>query len=89
MVLFWVALLAVSMMIYLLLDGFDLGVGMLFGLAGSEADRDTMLDTVAPVWDGNETWLVVAGVSCEARFRSSMPRCCRPFICQSSSCCLG
>jgi cytochrome d ubiquinol oxidase subunit II len=62
MVLFWIALLAVSIMIYLLLDGFDLGVGMLFGLAGSEADRDTMLDTVAPVWDGNETWLVVAGV---------------------------
>lgn len=62
MVLFWVALLAISIMIYLLLDGFDLGVGMLFGIAGSEADRDTMLDTVAPVWDGNETWLVVAGV---------------------------
>jgi cytochrome d ubiquinol oxidase subunit II len=62
MVLFWVALLAASIIIYLLLDGFDLGVGMLFGLAGSEADRDTMLDTVAPVWDGNETWLVVAGV---------------------------
>ena len=62
MVLFWVALLAISILIYLLLDGFDLGVGMLFGLAASEADRDTMLDTVAPVWDGNETWLVVAGV---------------------------
>lgn len=62
MVLFWVALLAISILIYLLLDGFDLGVGMLFGLAGSEADRDAMLNTVAPVWDGNETWLVVAGV---------------------------
>src|SRR3954454_23003206 len=62
MVLFWVALLAISILIYLLLDGFDLGVGMLFGLAGTEANRDTMLDTVAPVWDGNETWLVVAGV---------------------------
>ncbi|WP_256807718.1 cytochrome d ubiquinol oxidase subunit II [Bradyrhizobium sp. Bra64] len=62
MVLFWVALLAISISIYLLLDGFDLGVGMLFALAGSEGDRDTMLDTVAPVWDGNETWLVVAGV---------------------------
>lgn len=62
MVLFWVALLGISISIYLLLDGFDLGVGMLFALAGSEADRDTMLDTVAPVWDGNETWLVVAGV---------------------------
>ena len=62
MVLFWVALLAVSILVYLLLDGFDLGVGMLFGLTRSNADRDTMLSTVAPVWDGNETWLVVAGV---------------------------
>jgi cytochrome d ubiquinol oxidase subunit II len=62
MVMFWVALLAISILIYLLLDGFDLGVGMLYGLARSEADRDTMLNTIAPVWDGNETWLVVAGV---------------------------
>ena len=62
MVLFRVALLVVSILVYLLLDGFDLGVGMLFGLTRSNADRDTMLSTVAPVWDGNETWLVVAGV---------------------------
>lgn len=62
MVTFWVALLAISILIYLLLDGFDLGVGMLCGLARSEAKRETMLHTVAPVWDGNETWLVVAGV---------------------------
>ncbi|MBC9876842.1 cytochrome d ubiquinol oxidase subunit II [Bradyrhizobium sp. INPA01-394B] len=62
MVMFWVALLAISILIYLLLDGFDLGVGMLFGLAGSEAKRNAMLGTVAPVWDGNETWLVVTGV---------------------------
>jgi cytochrome d ubiquinol oxidase subunit II len=62
MVMFWVALLAISILIYLLLDGFDLGVGMLYGLARSEGDRNTMLNTIAPVWDGNETWLVVAGV---------------------------
>ncbi|KRR22592.1 cytochrome d ubiquinol oxidase subunit II [Bradyrhizobium retamae] len=62
MVMFWIALLAISILIYLLLDGFDLGVGMLFGLAGSEAKREAMLRTVAPVWDGNETWLVVTGV---------------------------
>jgi len=62
MVLFWVALLAISILIYLLLDGFDLGVGMLFGIAKDEARRSTMLSTVAPVWDGNETWLVVTGV---------------------------
>ncbi|WP_454620745.1 cytochrome d ubiquinol oxidase subunit II [Bradyrhizobium cenepequi] len=62
MVMFWVALLAISILIYLLLDGFDLGVGMLFGLTKSKSDRNEMLHTVAPVWDGNETWLVVAGV---------------------------
>ena len=59
MVMFWVALLAISMLMYLLLDGFDLGVGMLFGLSNSEANRSTMQNTVAPVWDGNETWLIV------------------------------
>jgi cytochrome bd ubiquinol oxidase subunit II len=58
MVMFWVALLAISMLMYLLLDGFDLGVGMLFGLSNSEANRSAMLNTIAPVWDGNETWLV-------------------------------
>jgi cytochrome d ubiquinol oxidase subunit II len=62
MVLFWVSLLAISILIYLLLDGFDLGVGMLAGLTRSEANRNAMLSAVAPVWDGNETWLVVAGV---------------------------
>ena len=62
MVTFWVALLAISILIYLLLDGFDLGVGMLFGFAGNEANREAMLRTIAPVWDGNETWLIVTGV---------------------------
>jgi cytochrome bd ubiquinol oxidase subunit II len=62
MIMFWVSLLAISILLYLLLDGFDLGVGMLFGLTNSEDDRRTMLNTIAPVWDGNETWLVVTGV---------------------------
>ena len=62
MVMFWVSLLAVSILLYVLLDGFDLGVGMLFGLTNSEAWRRAMLSAVAPIWDGNETWLVVAGV---------------------------
>ena len=55
-------LLAVSILLYVLLDGFDLGVGMLFGLARSDERRDAMLSAVAPIWDGNETWLVVTGV---------------------------
>lgn len=62
MVMFWALLLAVSILLYVVLDGFDLGVGMLFGLARGEQRRDAMLSAVAPIWDGNETWLVVTGV---------------------------
>lgn len=62
MVMFWVAILAVSILLYVLLDGFDLGVGILFGLTGDEQRRRAMLSAIAPMWDGNETWLVVAGV---------------------------
>src|SRR5713226_2610698 len=62
MAMFWVTLLAISILLYVLLDGFDLGVGMLFGLTRSETRRDAMLNAVAPVWDGNETWLVVTAV---------------------------
>jgi len=62
MVIFWVLLLGVSILLYVLLDGADLGVGMLFGLARGEAKRHLMLRAVAPIWDGNETWLVVTGV---------------------------
>src|SRR5580704_9744758 len=62
MVMFWVTLLSVSILLYVLLDGFDLGVGMLLGLTSSETRRRDMLAAVAPIWDGNETWLVVTGV---------------------------
>jgi len=62
MVTFWVAILAISLLLYVLLDGFDLGVGILFGASRDEAARRSMMNAVAPVWDGNETWLVVAGV---------------------------
>jgi cytochrome bd ubiquinol oxidase subunit II len=62
MVMFWVSLLAVSILLYVLLDGLDLGVGLLSGLARGEARRSAMLSAVAPVWDGNETWLVVTAV---------------------------
>ena len=62
MVMFWVAVLAISILLYVLLDGFDLGVGILFGLAGDEERRRAMISAVAPIWDGNETWLIVAGV---------------------------
>jgi cytochrome d ubiquinol oxidase subunit II len=60
-VMFWVAILAISILLYVLLDGFDLGVGILFGLTRDETRRRAMLSAVSPIWDGNETWLVVAG----------------------------
>src|ERR1700731_3118989 len=62
MVMFWVTLLSVSILLYVLLDGFDLGVGMMLGLTSSETRRRDMLAAVAPIWDGNETWLVVTAV---------------------------
>ena len=60
MILFWAALLAVAILLYVLLDGFDLGVGILFAFAG-EPHRGRMLAAISPVWDGNETWLVITG----------------------------
>jgi cytochrome bd ubiquinol oxidase subunit II len=62
MIMFWVAVLAISILLYVLLDGFDLGVGILFGMTRDDERRATMLSAVSPVWDGNETWLVVTAV---------------------------
>ena len=59
--LFFVGVIALSVLLYVVLDGFDLGVGILFPFARDAADRDVMMNTVAPVWDGNETWLVLGG----------------------------
>ena len=59
--LIWAALIGVAVIAYVALDGFDLGVGILFAIEHEEADRDVMVNTVAPVWDGNETWLVLGG----------------------------
>jgi cytochrome d ubiquinol oxidase subunit II len=62
MAIYWVSALALSILLYMLLDGFDLGVGILYGFARGEDRRTAMMSAVAPVWDGNETWLVVSGV---------------------------
>ena len=66
--LIWAGLIAVSVLLYVLLDGFDLGVGVLFPFSHSREDRDVMMNTVAPVWDGNETWLVLGGGGLLAAF---------------------
>ena len=61
MILFWVAVLALTTLLYVLLDGFDLGVGILFGFTQNETARRKMLSAISSVWDGNETWLVFTG----------------------------
>ena len=57
----WAGIVGVVVFLYLLLDGFDLGIGLLFPFFNREGERQIMLNTVAPVWDGNETWLVLGG----------------------------
>ena len=66
--LFWAGVIAVAILVYVVLDGFDLGVGILSGMARNEAQRTQMMDSIAPFWDGNETWLVVIGASLYAAF---------------------
>lgn len=57
----WAGLIGAAVAMYVILDGFDLGIGILFPFAKKEADRDVMMNSVAPFWDGNETWLVLGG----------------------------
>ncbi|HDS1735689.1 cytochrome d ubiquinol oxidase subunit II [Pseudomonas sp. BP8] len=59
--LIWAVIIIFGVMMYVVMDGFDLGIGMLFPFVKAERDRDVMMNTVAPVWDGNETWLVLGG----------------------------
>jgi cytochrome d ubiquinol oxidase subunit II len=59
--LIWGLLIAVAVLMYVVLDGFDLGVGILFPFVEGERNRDIMMNSVAPVWDGNETWLILGG----------------------------
>lgn len=57
----WAFLLGTAVALYIILDGFDLGLGILFPFTQDESRRDVMMNTVAPFWDGNETWLVLGG----------------------------
>ena len=57
----WAGLIGTAVALYVILDGFDLGTGILFPFAKSERERDQMMNSVAPFWDGNETWLVLGG----------------------------
>ena len=64
----WAVIIAFGLMMYVIMDGFDLGIGILFPFVRNRADRDVMVNTVAPVWDGNETWLVLGGAALLAAF---------------------
>ncbi|WP_412971931.1 cytochrome d ubiquinol oxidase subunit II [Glaciecola sp. MF2-115] len=64
----WAGIIGFGLMMYVLMDGFDLGQGILFPFAPNEKARDTMMNSVAPVWDGNETWLVLGGAGLLAAF---------------------
>lgn len=64
----WAVIIGFGLMMYVLMDGFDLGQGILFPFAPNEASRDMMMNSVAPVWDGNETWLVLGGAGLLAAF---------------------
>ena len=66
--LIWYGLIATAIFLYILLDGFDLGVGILFPFAPSDKCRDRMMNSIAPFWDGNETWLVLGGGGLFAAF---------------------
>lgn len=64
----WAGILAAALFIYVVLDGFDLGIGILFPFLNKGKDRDVAMNSVAPVWDGNETWLVLGGGGLFAAF---------------------
>ena len=57
----WALIIVFGLMMYVVMDGFDLGIGVLFYFIKDKEERDAMMNTVAPVWDGNETWLVLGG----------------------------
>src|ERR1041385_8287649 len=64
----WALVIGAAVALYVILDGFDLGIGILFPFARGEEERDRMMNSVAPFWDGNETWLVLGGGGLLAAF---------------------
>lgn len=66
----WAAVIGFAVMAYVVMDGFDLGIGILFPTFEVGDERDQAMNSIAPVWDGNETWLVMGEVGCSQLFRS-------------------
>ena len=66
--LLWACILSIAIFAYVILDGFDLGIGLNYPFLKSKNDRDVAMNSVAPIWDGNETWLVLGGGGLFAAF---------------------
>ena len=64
----WATIIGLAVAMYVILDGFDLGIGILFPFAETDRERDQMMNSVAPFWDGNETWLVLGGAGMMVAF---------------------
>src|SRR5246500_5596029 len=64
----WTLLLGLAVFYYVIFDGFDLGVGILYGFTTDAAHRNLMMNSIAPIWDGNETWLIFGGLGLLAAF---------------------
>src|ERR1041385_4549705 len=64
----WTIILGLGVFLYVLLDGFDLGVGILYGFAPNREARNLVMNSIAPIWDGNETWLVLGSIGLMAAF---------------------
>jgi cytochrome bd ubiquinol oxidase subunit II len=64
----WAAIICLAVAMYVIFDGFDLGIGILFPFAKTDRERDQMMNSVAPFWDGNETWLVLGGAGLMVTF---------------------
>ncbi len=79
----WFVLIAVLWVGYFVLEGYDFGVGMLVGILGRKNnDRRVLINTIGPLWDGNEVWLLTAGGAIFAASRSGTPRCSPGCICR-------
>jgi cytochrome d ubiquinol oxidase subunit II len=78
----WFAVIGFGVLMYVVLDGFVLGIGILAPFAEDEEQLDLMMNTAAPIWDGNETWLVLGGAGCWRPSRRPMRCCCRRCTCR-------
>ena len=83
----WAFIIAFAIFAYVVMDGFDLGIGILFSWIPAGRERDTAMNSIAPVWDGNETWLVLGGGGLLAAFPLAYGTILSALYAPSSPCC--